>query len=149
MFEGHAWHGPSVLEALDGLTVADAAARPVPGAHTIYELVHHIAAWIGEARSRLAGNAPGMPADGDFPDPATKVDEAAWTELRARLARRHAELMEAVARFDDTRLDEPVDPKNRGDTSGPVTYRALLSGVAQHNAYHAGQVLLLRKALGR
>jgi len=148
IYEGNAWHGPSVLEALSDVSALQAAARPLRNSHSIYELTHHIAAWIGETTSRLQGKPPGNPADGDFPPRATTVDQAAWAEVRARLARRQAELMETVAGFDPARLDQAFDPKNRNDVSGPVSYRALLSGLAQHSAYHAGQIVLLRKALG-
>jgi uncharacterized damage-inducible protein DinB len=146
IYEGNAWHGPSVLETIRGVTALQAAARPVPGAHSIYELTHHIAAWMGETTSRLQGKPPGNPADGDFP-PRTTVDDAAWADVCARLERRQAELLEALAGFDPARLDEAVDPRNRKETSGPVSYRALLSGLAQHSAYHAGQIMVLRKAL--
>lgn len=147
IYEGNAWHGPAVLDAIRDVTAAEAAARPIPEAHTIYELTHHIGAWIGEATSRLQGNPPGNPADGDFPSRTLTVDAEAWTEVCTRLDRRQAELLEAVAAFDAGRLDDPVNPQNRksGDDSG--TFRALLSGIAQHSAYHAGQIVLLRKAL--
>src|SRR5688500_12594885 len=105
IYEGNAWHGPSVLEALQDVTARQAAARPVPEAHSIYELTHHIAAWIGETTSRLQGNPPGSPADGDFPPRATVVDDAGWSDARARLERRQAELLETVSVFDASRLD--------------------------------------------
>ena len=147
IYEGDAWHGPSILDAIRDVTPAQAAARPIAGAHSIFELTHHIGAWIGETASRLQGNPPGSPADGDFPPSSAIVDGAAWADVCARLERRQAELLEAVAGFDAERLDEPVNPKNKGDASGPVSYRALLTGLAQHSAYHAGQIVLLRKAL--
>jgi uncharacterized damage-inducible protein DinB len=146
MYEGGAWHGPSVLDALDGVTAEQAAQRPLGNVHSIYELTHHIAAWIGEATSRVQGNTPGMPADGDFPPSDMTVDEAAWSDVKSRLERRQAELLEAISAFDATRLDEAVDPKNKGK-DGPVTYRALLSGLAQHSAYHAGQIVMLKKGV--
>ena len=146
IYEGNAWHGPAVLEAITGVTAAQAVARPLANGHSIYELTHHIGAWIGEVTSRLQGNPPSMPADGDFPATGTKVDSAAWADVCARLERRQAELLETLASFDESRLDEPVDPKNRGK-DGPVSYRALLSGLAQHSAYHAGQITILRKGL--
>jgi uncharacterized damage-inducible protein DinB len=145
IYEGNAWHGPSVLDAIRDVTAAEAVARPIPNGHNIYELTHHIGAWIGEVTSRIQGNTPGMPADGDFPPAATKVDEDTWSELRKRLERRQAELIETVASFDASRLDDAVDPKDKGK-DGPVSYRSLLSGLAQHSAYHAGQISLLRKA---
>ena len=148
IYEGNAWHGPAVLDAIRDVTAAQAAARPIADGHTIYELTHHIAAWIGETASRLQGNPPGMPADGDFPSRTITVDNDLWTDVRTRLERRQAELLEAVAGFDAGRLDEPVDPKNKRGPDDPVTFRALLSGIAQHSAYHAGQIVLLRKALG-
>ena len=144
--EGNAWHGPSVLDALDGVTAEQAARRPLADAHSIYELTHHIAAWMGEVVRRLQGNKPGMPAEGDFPPPDTRIDEAAWTQVRSLLERRQAELLEAVSTFDAARLDEPVNPKNKG-ADGPVTYRALLSGLAQHSAYHAGPIVVLKKGV--
>ena len=147
IYEGNAWHGPSVLAALQDVTTSQAAARPVPAAHSIYELTHHIAAWIGETASRLQGNPPGSPADGDFPPPSTSVDDAVWSDTRARLERRQAELLEAVAGFDPARLDDAVNPKAPKDADAPATFRALLSGLAQHSAYHAGQIVLLKKAL--
>jgi uncharacterized damage-inducible protein DinB len=146
IYEGNSWHGPSVLDALDGVTAQQAAQRPLADAHSIYELTHHIAAWMGEVTSRVQGNKPGMPADGDFPPPGLKVDDDAWTEVRSRLERRQAELLEALSAFEEARLDEPVDPKNRGK-DGPVSYGALLSGLAQHSAYHAGQIVVLKKEL--
>ncbi len=146
IYTGNAWHGPSVLDAIRGVTAMQASARPIPNGHNIYELTHHIGAWIGEVTSRLQGNKPGMPSDGDFPPAATKVDDNAWAELCARLERRQAGLIETVASFDAGRLDEAVEPKNKGK-DGPVSYRALLSGLAQHSAYHAGQIMILRKGL--
>ena len=146
IYEGNAWHGPSVLDAIKDVTAAQASARPIPGSHNIYELTHHIGAWMGEVTSRLHGNKPGMPADGDFPAASTKVDDNMWSALRKRVERRQAELIETVSSFNTARLDEPVDPKNKGK-DGPVTYRALLSGLAQHSAYHAGQIMILRKGL--
>jgi uncharacterized damage-inducible protein DinB len=144
IYEGNAWHGPSVLDAITGVNAEQAAARPLANGHSIYELTHHIGAWIGEVTSRLQGNAPGMPADGDFPPAGTRVDSAAWADVCARLERRQAELLETVAGFDQDRLDDAVNPKNKG-VDGPVTFRALLSGLAQHSAYHAGQIMILKK----
>ncbi|HSA57542.1 MAG TPA: DinB family protein [Gemmatimonadaceae bacterium] len=149
MYHGDAWHGPSLTEALDGVTVAQAAARPLHGGHTIHELTHHVAAWIGEVHDRLLGKAPGNPADGDFPPPDEPVDGAAWERVRERLAARHAALMQVVARFDPGRLDDPVDP-TKGRQSGTAgTFYALLHGLVQHNAYHAGQIAILRKGAPR
>jgi uncharacterized damage-inducible protein DinB len=146
MFAGHAWHGPSVKEAVADVTAGMAIAPSLPGAHTIFELTHHLAAWVGETTRRLRGGAPGEPADGDFPPKETTVDDATWSALLARLEARHEELIAAVLAFDASRLDTVVgdaDPEGTG-----TTYRTMLHGLISHDAYHAGQIVLLRKALG-
>jgi len=147
MYVGNAWHGPAVLEALEGVTATQAAARPIAGAHSIHELTHHMAAWIGEAMSRIRGNPPGDPADGNFPPRGVPVDDAAWDAARDLLARRQAEFVDLVSAFDPARLEDPVDPSMSPDPEHPRTYSALIHGVVQHNAYHTGQVILLRRAI--
>src|SRR5437764_6919973 len=42
-FEGNAWHGPAVEEVLADVTAEQAAAKPIPDAHSIWELTLHIA----------------------------------------------------------------------------------------------------------
>lgn len=147
MYHGDAWHGPSLSDALSGVSAAQAAARPLAGGHTIYELTHHVAAWMDEVHHRLLGHPPGSPADGDFPPPDARVDDAAWQAVRERLGARHEAVMAAVAGFDPARLDTLVDPSSRGQPGTGGTFYALLHGLVQHNAYHAGQILLLRRGL--
>ncbi len=137
-FHGEAWHGPSLREALDGVTAEQAAARPVPGAHTVGEIVLHLAAWLGVMPRRLAGEAAREPEEGDWPS-AEGLGEAEWRALLGKLEERHAALLDAVSRVDPARLDEPIFP---GWTSVSMN----LHGTAEHLAYHAGQVALLRRA---
>lgn len=148
MYLGGAWHGPALMDVLRGVTAAQAAARPIPGAHTIYELTHHVTAWTDEVRERIRGRSPGMPDDGDFPPSGTTVDEAAWSALRERLEARYRDLMDALTTFDPSRLDDPVDATRERRGDGGDTFYALLQGTVQHTGYHAGQIMLLRKALG-
>ena len=58
--QGDAWHGLSLHEALAGLTAEQAAARLLANAHTIWELVSHIAAWENvwgaDSEARLSAN---------------------------------------------------------------------------------------------
>ena len=147
MYHGDAWHGPSLSEALREVTAAQAAARPLAGGHTIYELTHHVAAWMGEVHDRLRGKAPGNPEDSDFPPPDERVDDAAWRRVGQRLAARHKALMEGLTTFDPKRLDDPVDPTKGRETGTGGTFYALLHGLVQHNAYHAGQMMLLRRGM--
>ena len=51
--EGEAWHGPSIREAWASVDSDAAAARPIQGAHTIWEIVVHMTAWATEVERRL------------------------------------------------------------------------------------------------
>ena len=137
-FEGGAWHGPSVLETLEGITARQAAAHPIPGVHSIWELVAHVAAWENACRRRLAGDRAELSANENFP-PITDTSEAAWALTKSELIEGHRKLREAIAFLTEARLDEPILQDMR---SVYVT----LHGVIQHDLYHTGQIALLKKA---
>ena len=54
-FEGDAWHGPALLELLQDMDAATAAAQPWSDVHSIWELVLHVSAWDNAASLRLGG----------------------------------------------------------------------------------------------
>lgn len=137
--EGPAWHGPALLELLGDVTPQQAAARPLAQAHSIWELVLHIAAWVQIALRRLNGDAPEVSPDQDWP-PITETGESAWAAALAGLRKAHAELLERINRIDDSHLGDIV-PGQR------YSVYFMLHGVVQHNLYHGGQIALLKKAL--
>lgn len=139
-FDGEAWHGDSVLEILSGVTAAQAAARPIAHAHTIWELTLHIAAWDGAVLRRLGGAAVELSDGENFPRVADCSD-AAWRSALAQLRRVHEQLIAAVAAFPDSRLDDIVP----GKEGSHYTFYYMLHGVVQHELYHAGQIALLKK----
>jgi uncharacterized damage-inducible protein DinB len=140
-YEGDAWHGPSVLEALAGVTAEQAHARPLTNAHSIWELVHHIAVWEDVGRRRLTGDRAqiAISSPEDWPPPED-TSEAAWEQAKAALDRGHQALVEAIARTPESRLDEPI-------FEGMSTVYVTLHGVIQHDIYHAGQIAILKKSL--
>ena len=66
-FEGEAWHGPAVMDILEGITPQQAAARPFNGTHSIWDIVLHIAAWERACRRRLGGERAQLPDAGTGP----------------------------------------------------------------------------------
>jgi uncharacterized damage-inducible protein DinB len=141
-FEGQAWHGPSVREVLEGITAAQAHARPLQNAHNIWELVQHIAVWEEVGRRRLQGDPAEIPISSpeDWP-PAEDASEAAWEKSKEVLERGHQALVAAISRVSESRLDEPI-------LAGKSSVYVTLHGVIQHDLYHAGQIAILKKALG-
>lgn len=140
-FDGDAWHGDSLFEILEGVTAAQAAARPIAGAHTIWELVLHIAAWDGAALRRLGGGSVELADAENFP-PVLEVSDAAWHAATARLRNTHQDLVAAVVDLPESRLFEMVPGKH----GAHYTFYYMLHGVVQHALYHAGQIALLKKA---
>ena len=110
-FYGGAWHGDSLFEILTGVTAAQAAARPIKNAHTIWELVLHIAAWDAAVRRRMTGVAVQLSDAENFP-PVTDTSDAAWGRTLEDVRRVHDELTAAVMHFPETDLMKPVPGKS-------------------------------------
>ena len=132
---GPMWHGPALLEVLDGVDAARARARPIAGAHTIWEIVRHVTAWADIARQRIHGEALGDPtAEQDWPPIGDD-----WAQDLERLKESHRRLAADVRQLDDAALEARVKTLEY-----PVGI--LLDGVVEHGTYHGGQIALLKKA---
>ena len=137
-FEGGAWHGPALMEVLEGVTAKQAAAHPVAGAHSIWELVLHLRAWTEVQIERLAGKVVEKPEAGDFPA-VTDTSEKAWREALRKLEKVHRALIAAVDKLPKSRLQEKAPNRDH-------TIYFMLHGQVQHTVYHTGQIALLKKA---
>ncbi|HME34563.1 MAG TPA: DinB family protein [Candidatus Sulfotelmatobacter sp.] len=136
-FDGSAWHGPALLELLQDVDAAAAAAKPLRGVHSIWELVLHIAVWDDAGLRRLSGEKWQPAGLANFP-PVAGPTEAAWRRAVTATKRTHENLVKTVAGLPDSRLWERV-PGKRYD------FYHLLHGIAQHELYHAGQIAILKK----
>jgi uncharacterized damage-inducible protein DinB len=136
-FEGEAWHGPSVLEVLEGVTWKKALRKPIPKAHSIWELVLHMTAWEDVVRRRLLGQSPDITDEEDWPK-VTDPSSAKWTRALEALRAGHKRLRETAADI----KDEALDSSPTGKHSSRYT---LLHGIIQHDLYHAGQIAILKK----
>ena len=137
-FEGEAWHGPSLMEILQGVTAAQAATKPIATAHSIWELVLHITFWEEVSRKRAEGD-PTMYRAEDGLFTVTDTSEAAWQAAIEKLKQTNAALRDTIAKLDDDKLREKA-----GGQEYSIYF--MLHGVIQHDLYHAGQIILLKKA---
>ena len=138
-FEGNAWHGPALSEVLSDVTSEQAAKKPLRAAHSIWEIVLHIAVWESAVRRRLMGEViDELPPEQDWP-PVRDTSENTWQSVLESLKQGNRQLQQAISEFRDERLSEPVPAK------GYSTY-VMLHGVVQHHLYHAGQIAILKKA---
>ena len=156
---GPMWHGPALDELLASVSSDQAAARPIAAAHSIWEIVLHVAAWAEIALARLHGQRTGDPApDEDWPpvpgsdpkfgsDPGPKSgsargpDAAAnWQAALERLRESYRALATHTRRLEPSAFDEKV-------AGADYSVSNLLHGVIEHGTYHGGQIALLKRAL--
>jgi uncharacterized damage-inducible protein DinB len=144
---GDPWYGASRTHLLHGVTAAEAEQRPLGSAHSIWELVLHMTAWTDEVARRLGGAAPAEPAAGDWPRVPRARGEAAWEAAKAALLAAHGRVLAALAVCPAERLPQPVGTTESPALGTGMSYRAMVRGLAQHHAYHGGQVAILKRAV--
>lgn len=137
-YEVRTWHGPNLRGSLRGLTAAEASKRPGPGRHNAWEVAVHAAYWKYIVRRRILGEKRGsFPIKGSnwFTRPAPGADLQADLRLLEEMHRSMRGAIESLAEAD---LD-------RTPAGSKVSNEAIISGVAFHDVYHAGQVQLLKR----
>jgi hypothetical protein len=138
-YEKRTWHGPNLRQAIRGVTAKQAAWRPGPGRHNIWEETLHAAYWKYAVRRRIEGGKRGsfaLKGSNFFARPEKgKLSEVAWRADKALLEREHRALRDAIAK---------VLPTPRG-----TKLLRQLYGIAFHDIYHAGQIRLLRRLMNR
>jgi uncharacterized damage-inducible protein DinB len=142
--DGEPWHGSSRATILADVTLNEATRHPDGGAHSIWQLVLHMRAWTNEVARRVREGNPGEPKDGDWP-PVGSTSEAAWHAALAGLEAAHADLAAAVRGLHEGQLDERVGGQRDAPLGTGVTHREMLHGLVQHDAYHSGQIALLKR----
>jgi uncharacterized damage-inducible protein DinB len=139
-FAGEAWHGPSLLESLAGVSAEKALAKPAGSTHSIWEIVLHIETWEEAIRCRIIGDARKVSDEEDWRK-IDETDEAAWHKTLASTEETHRSLIEAVSRLNDADLLRTVDSQEGIEHTLYVS----LHGGIHHLLYHTGQIALLKK----
>jgi len=143
-FDRKAWHGTTLLGSVRGVGAKEAAWRPAPRRHNIWELTVHAAYWKYAVRRRLTGEKRGsFTATGSnwFDRPEAGAEgglEHAWAaEVRA-LIDEHRRLREVVAALSPSALGRKLEGKKY-----PAAFT--IRGIAAHDVYHAGQIQLIKR----
>lgn len=137
-----AWHGgPTPVGAVRGVDATQALWTPAPRRHSIWALALHIAYWNYAVRRGLDGGPrrgfPRSPAN--WPAVPQQPNAAQWAADVALLKDEHEQLAAVVRQFAPSRLDE------RPPAGKTWTYGELVAGIAMHDAYHAGQIQLMKR----
>lgn len=136
-FDGESWTGPPVMEVLKDIEPLKAASKPVPNAHSIWEILEHMNSTIQAAVRRMRGEKILLTDEEDWPK-VTDTSEKAWGDLVERFRANHNELMSEVSKLKPEQLNDPV-------LEGFSSYYVSLHGIVQHNQYHLGQISILKK----
>jgi hypothetical protein len=138
-YEKKTWHGPNLRQSIKGITAKQAAWRPGPGRHNIWEVTLHAAYWKYALRRKIEGGKRGsfaLKGSNFFARPEKgQLNEAAWSADKRLLEREHRALRLAAAKL----LCTPRGAK----------FVNQLYGIAFHDIYHAGQIRLLRRLMER
>jgi len=139
---GDAWYGDSLRKILDNVAVEQARARPIADAHTIWELVVHVEAWVKFCQGAIEGvSIPAwatMPKEQDWPR-VTDTGDQAWNLAVNSFFATHLKLVETIKTLSDDRLETTVPGRT-------YNFYHLFQGMMQHAIYHGGQIALLKKA---
>jgi len=138
-YSGPAWHGPSVKEALAGVTSHAATKKLAPDRNSIWELVLHLAHGRHLIIERIV-NAATTPFPRPIREPwwpiaSSDTSDASWQRDLALLDECHARFIDAIQRATAeqlARIPQGGDPIHKQ-----------LAGMALHDTYHAGQIRLL------
>jgi uncharacterized damage-inducible protein DinB len=140
-YEQEDWY-PPLADALRGIDAAEAEWKPEGAAvNSIWQTVNHLIFYKERLLRRLTGEETeypkGLTNDDTFAVAA--AGDRAWQETLERLDRVHRGIRERLAGMTDTELDEALpDGKLEGWADSLI----------RHDAYHAGQIVLLRKLRG-
>ena len=138
VLDGDAWHGDAIWPTLDRISPQQAAARPVPAAHTIWEIVLHMTFWENVGAQRLSGARAGLVEELNFPAMPDPTDES-WSKTLDEFRASNERFREALRRLDPAKLDDL-------SAAGKRTFYGEAHGVIEHHVYHLGQIALLKKA---
>jgi uncharacterized damage-inducible protein DinB len=130
---------------LQGLTSRQADRSPADGVHSITAIVNHMAFWEEYGARRLRGEST---ADMTLVEPgAAPPGIPAWPEASRNLIAQHRAFCEALAGLSDKELAHPRPNASKlFEQRHPAHWIA--SGVIVHDAYHQGQITLLKQMIG-
>ncbi len=135
VMEGDPWHGYPTWQILKGIPAQNAAARPLPARHTIWEIVMHMTFWEGVGAQRLAGLKAGLVEELNFP-PMPAATEENWKKTLDEFRASNRNFRASLAKLDPARLDDLT-------AAGKRSFYAEAHGIIEHHVYHLGEIALL------
>ena len=131
-----AWYGPSLAELLAQISPQLAIVPPMPGAHSISQLLQHLLLWNERVRQTSDTHPlPPWQAEKEWAEPPIP-----WNELVARWNQSRDQLENKIRNF-------PVEDLSKQVPGRSYPYEKMLEGIVQHTIWHAGQIAMISSLL--
>ena len=137
-YNGNPWLDINIVDTLNELT-ASQAARKIGDFNSIWQIVQHLVAWRETNLVRIQGEMVPAPAN-NFMEEIQDTTEAAWEQLLERLQQSQQMILAYFENADTASFDTIYKPNQH-------SYYEHLQGILQHDAYHLGQIVLLKKLI--
>lgn len=138
---GKTWYGDNLENKIEPISETLAFERPIPGVHSVAELISHIWVWRMHAIKLLQGQKSNLNVES--PENWRSNEELkkiGWKRLKADLGESQAELIAFLTDKDDTFLENNEYKPNHN-------FKYLIEGIVHHDLYHLGQIGITIKLL--
>lgn len=104
--------------------------------NSIWQIVNHISFWR-ELVTRRINEKAAIDTDETGHDAPPVTDQQEWEKTLLRFNRSFEKLHAAILQFDETLLFDELDGKG--------SYYYNITGCIQHDAFHLGQIMMLKR----
>jgi len=140
-YNGNPWSYVKLTDLLKDVSASQAAARAIPGANSIWQLVQHCLGWRENVLRKMKGEEFKSPDDNYLGNPED-ISEDAWQKLLVKYEQSEKDWQVYLNQLDDNVLSEGYKPSKNEFTNYEVIH-----GLLHHDNYHFGQIMMLKKAL--
>jgi uncharacterized damage-inducible protein DinB len=137
VYDGNPWIDITILEVVKDIDYNDALKKIRPDFNSIWEIVNHIISWRKNVLQRVQGKILITPNHNYFETVTETLQEDGQNTLK-RLDESQQEWIQFLGSFDKTDF-EKIYPNNG------MTYYEHIHGIMQHDIYHLGQIVILKK----
>ena len=139
IYNGNPWLEVNLTNTLKNLTAEQAYRKVNPNLNTIWEIVNHLIQWRRNILKRVEGETVITP-DHNYFVPVLDSSEAAWEQSLQNLGKSQELWTTFFENFDDADLAKIYAANNH-------TFYEHIHGIIQHDVYHLGQIVILKKLL--
>lgn len=139
LYAGNPWIEVTIADTLKHITADMAYKKPAAGINSIWEIVNHLISWRTTILKRLQGSIIPSPPNNYF-EPVKDKSQEAWEATLERLNKSQSDWEELLPKLSEEKYDEFYP--NYG-----YSVCEFVNGIIQHDAYHLGQIVLIKKLL--